>query len=359
MSAMRSGRVNLPNRCYHLISRVAHRAFFLDEGERAWLVGLIRRVARFSGVDVLAYSVMSNHFHLFVYIGYPEPLGDAEIVRRIAALYSDVRFELVMKKWNELAREPGSSAFRRYRESFLRRMWSASEFMKTLKQHYTMSFNGRRGHHGTMWESRYRVRVKDPGEFGVMMAESGYVDANPVNARLVDWPDKYEWCSYAAACAGDETARAGYDFVYGGKGRSWPELRSLHDVSIRHMLREREWRDSEDLELARTNRRPDRRGKCYAAGLETPGYVPQVVEVGDNVLAVRLMQLLQWEPKPPAYLRTTLGIASREYFTKAYLRPLTETGLIARTDPDHPNSPRQKYALTAEGRNRIGRAAPL
>ena len=80
---------------------------------------------------------------------------------------------------------------------------------------------------------------------------------------------------------------------------------------------------------------------------------------GDNVLAVRLMQLLQWEPKPPAYLRTTLGIASREYFTKAYLRPLTETGLIARTDPDHPNSPRQKYALTAEGRNRIGRVAPL
>ena len=153
--------------------------------------------------------------------------------------------------------------------------------------------------------------------------------------------------------------RAGYDFVYGGKGRSWPELRSLHDVSIRHMLREREWRDSEDLELARTNRRPDRRGKCYAAGLETPGYVPQVVDVGDNVLAVRLMQLLQWEPKPPAYLRTTLGIASREYFTKAYLRPLTETGLIARTDPDHPNSPRQKYALTAEGRNRIGRVAPL
>ena len=171
MSAMRSGRVNLPNRCYHLISRVAHRAFFLDEGERTWLVGLIRRVARFSGVDVLAYSVMSNHFHLFVYIGYPEPLGDAEIVRRIAALYSDVRFELVMKKWNELAREPGSSAFRR------------------------------------------------------------------------------------------ETARAGYDFVYGGKGRSWPELRSLHDVSIRHMLREREWRDSEDLELARTNRRPGRRGR--------------------------------------------------------------------------------------------------
>ena len=31
---MRKSRVNLPNWCYHLISRVAHRAFFLDDGER-------------------------------------------------------------------------------------------------------------------------------------------------------------------------------------------------------------------------------------------------------------------------------------------------------------------------------------
>ena len=356
---MRLCRVNLPDRCYHLISRVAHRAFFLDEEERTRLVDLIRRAARFSGVRLLAYSVMSNHFHVFVYIGRPESLSDAEIVRRISALYSDARFGQVMKKWNEFAKKPGSPSFRRYRESFLRRMWNASEFMKTLKQHYTMSFNGRRDHHGTMWESRYRVRGKDLCECGMMMAESGYVDANPVNAGVAEWPDKYEWCSYAAACGGDETARSGYDFVYGGHGRSWPELKELHDISIRQMLKEREWKDSEDVELARANKRPDRRGKSYAAGIETPGYIPQVVEKGDNVLAVRLLQLLQWEPKSPAYLRTTLGMASREYFTKAYLRPLMEAGLIERGDPDHPHSPQQKYVLAKEGKKRIERVAPL
>ena len=93
--------------------------------------------------------------------------------------------------------------------------------------------------------------------------------------------------------------------------------------------------------------------------IETPGHIPQVVAKGDNVRAVRLMQLLQWEPKSPAYLRTTLGIASREYFTKAYLRPLMETGLIERSDPVHPNSPQQKYALTKDGKRRIERVAPL
>ena len=35
---MRRCRVNLPNRCYHLISRVAHRVYFRDEDERTCLV---------------------------------------------------------------------------------------------------------------------------------------------------------------------------------------------------------------------------------------------------------------------------------------------------------------------------------
>ena len=74
---MRKSRVNLPNRCYHLISRVAHRAFFLDDGERTRLVDLVRRGSRFSGVKLLAYGVMSNHFHVFVYIGHPGNGGQA------------------------------------------------------------------------------------------------------------------------------------------------------------------------------------------------------------------------------------------------------------------------------------------
>ena len=39
---MRRCRVNRPNRCYRLISRVAHRAFSLDDGERTRLA--VRRV---------------------------------------------------------------------------------------------------------------------------------------------------------------------------------------------------------------------------------------------------------------------------------------------------------------------------
>ena len=41
---MRKSRVVEQNRCYHLVSRLAHRAFFLDDEEKDCAVALMRRV---------------------------------------------------------------------------------------------------------------------------------------------------------------------------------------------------------------------------------------------------------------------------------------------------------------------------
>jgi len=41
---MRKNRVVEQNRCYHLVSRLAHRAFFLDDGEKGFESSLIRGV---------------------------------------------------------------------------------------------------------------------------------------------------------------------------------------------------------------------------------------------------------------------------------------------------------------------------
>ena len=45
---MRKNRVVEQNRCYHLVSRLAHRAFFLDDEEKDRAVALMRsdQVAR-------------------------------------------------------------------------------------------------------------------------------------------------------------------------------------------------------------------------------------------------------------------------------------------------------------------------
>ena len=53
---MRKNRVVEQNRCYHLVSRLAHRAFFLDDEEKDRAVALMRRVE--AGVQVsMSYCI--------------------------------------------------------------------------------------------------------------------------------------------------------------------------------------------------------------------------------------------------------------------------------------------------------------
>ena len=62
MRVMRALRNFKPDRCYHLISRIANRACYLTDEERTRFVERLWRVAKFSGIEVLAYCFMSNHF---------------------------------------------------------------------------------------------------------------------------------------------------------------------------------------------------------------------------------------------------------------------------------------------------------
>ena len=130
---MRKNRVIEHNRCYHLVSRLAHRAFFLDDEEKDRAVALMRRVEEFSGVVVLAYAFMSNHFHIFIYVPSAEEIGEGEILRRIRVLYRDASLSQVVATWNRLKTEEQElfkrarptkkyvSRFEAYKSSFVRR----------------------------------------------------------------------------------------------------------------------------------------------------------------------------------------------------------------------------------------------
>ena len=67
---MRKNRVIEQNRCYHLVSRLAHRAFFLDDEEKDRAVALMRRVeagvqASMSYCINRAVSISSDPFDPF------------------------------------------------------------------------------------------------------------------------------------------------------------------------------------------------------------------------------------------------------------------------------------------------------
>lgn len=351
---MRKNRFIGQDRCYHLVSRLAHRAFFLDDEEKDRAVALMRRVEEFCGVVVLAYAFMSNHFHIFVYVPKAEEIDEAEVMRRIRALYRDASLAQVVATWNRLKTEERElfsrarptkkyvSRFEAYKASFVRRMWNSSEFMRTFKQHFTMSFNGRREHSGTMFEGRYHER-NHPAERPTMWRTSAYIDINAWEAGIAERPEDYRWCSFAAAAGGDRKARAGYAFMYGGGG--WQVVRGCHETSMREAM-------SEVLKAREAEKGDCRAGRGAASfrskadpQLDIPEKVGIGLARGSEKVAKRILELLADGPMRPSALREAVGIRSRVHFSRCYMTPLVEKGLVARTDPDKPMSPRQEYKL--------------
>ncbi|MFT4548460.1 MAG: putative transposase [Verrucomicrobiales bacterium] len=194
---------------YHCVSRVVDRDFKLEEHERDVFRKILRQVEAFSGVRVLTWTVLSNHFHVLAEVP-PRPAlppSDEEILERCRSLYAPEGMVVIELEFAD-AQRCGGVTLQRLRERFLTRMWNLSEFMKTLKQKFTKWFNRKHERVGTLWESRFKSVVIE-GEWNSLMKVAAYIDLNPVRAGLVDDPKDYRWCGYAEALAGETLARQG------------------------------------------------------------------------------------------------------------------------------------------------------
>ena len=83
---------------YHVIGRCVRRAFLcgLDvhtgndyRHRRAWVVERLTTLARIFAIDLCAYAIMTNHYHLVVRLDQQKAQSwdDAEVVRRWGRLF--------------------------------------------------------------------------------------------------------------------------------------------------------------------------------------------------------------------------------------------------------------------------------
>ncbi len=158
---------------FHCVSRVVDRRFVFDPAERDRFGRMLRAVEAFSGVQVLTWTMLSNHFHVVVAV--PERrtgrLPDAVLWRRMAALYTPSE----LRAWRECLEHHADPESLRRR--ITDRMEHLGEFMKTLKLRFSKGFNRRHDRTGTLWEERFRsTRVEDAPE--ALAAVCAYVDLN-------------------------------------------------------------------------------------------------------------------------------------------------------------------------------------
>ena len=88
------------------------------------------------------------------------------------------------------------------------RMYDISEFMKTLLQRLSQSYNTRHERKGTLWLGRFKSLLVQGSQFA-LSAVAAYIDLNAVRAGLVADPKDYRFCGYGEAMGGLKPARKG------------------------------------------------------------------------------------------------------------------------------------------------------
>ena len=195
------------------MSRTVNGEAWFGGREREVLRKMIWQVAEFSGVRVITYAVMKNHFHLFVEVPGERSVSDEELVRRYRILYPRPT------AWQPMSADvlaehlaSGSSEGRDLRKALLGRMHDISYLMKTLKQRFSIWFNGSRERFGPVWADRFKSVLVE-GDRWALRTVAAYIDLNAVRAGLVKDPKDYRFCGYGEAVGGGRLARAGLSIV--------------------------------------------------------------------------------------------------------------------------------------------------
>ncbi len=190
---------------YHCVTRVVGGAMLFDNQAKEKLREQLWYVAKFCGVEILTYCIMTNHFHVLVRVPRRQPVHDRELLVRFSKLYGRQKgrlkaFEAVLKK--------GGMEAQAAREKLLARMGDVSLFIKELKQRFTNWYNRTYHRYGTLWAERFKsVLIED--SVVCLSTLAAYLDLNPVRAGLVEDPKDYGYCGYAEAVGGMVEARAG------------------------------------------------------------------------------------------------------------------------------------------------------
>jgi putative transposase len=244
LAGMRKRRFKRPaeeSAVYHVVTRTVNGMFMFADADKEMLRRMLWLVAEFSGVGVLTYCLLSNHFHVLVRVPAKAAMSDEELVRRYRTLYPKGRAgRRPLSGHHALEEDPGATVesvlalggpdAETLRTALVRRMGDVSEFMKTLKARFTIWYNHTHSRYGTLWAERFKsVLIEDDGF--ALSTVAAYIDLNPVRAGLVQDPRDYRWCGYGEALGeGSAHIRAGLGSVV--TGPDWDAVLSTYRMIL-------------------------------------------------------------------------------------------------------------------------------
>jgi REP element-mobilizing transposase RayT len=145
----RATRIEFDGACYHVMSRgVARMRTFLDDDDRRAFLEILGQLVGRSALEVHAFCLMPNHYHMLV---------------------QTPRAEL-------------------------------SRWMRHVNGDYVRRFNVRHRRVGHLWQGRYKAILVEEGSY--LRECSRYIHLNPNRAKITRPAERYRWSSYRSYVGG-------------------------------------------------------------------------------------------------------------------------------------------------------------
>lgn len=188
---------------YHCINRCVRRAFLCGtdrysgqnfDHRRAWMIERLAQLTEVFTIDLCAYALMSNHYHLVLRIDTEtlDGLTDHEVALRWTTLFRGhalVQRYLACVAMDDAEKAAASHMLQEYRA----RLGDISWFMRCLNEYVARKANEEDGCKGRFWEGRFKSQALLDEK--ALLACMAYVDLNPVRAGMAETPESSDYTS--------------------------------------------------------------------------------------------------------------------------------------------------------------------
>ena len=188
---------------YHCISRCVRRAFlcgidpvtgFDFTHRRDWIVKRLKALASVFAIEICAYAVMNNHYHVVLRVckEQSDEWSDREVAERWLQLFSG---PLLARSW--VSGSPLDAVemdvVMTWVATWRQRLADLSWFMRCLNEAIARMANREDRCTGRFWEGRFKSQALLDEQ--ALLACMAYVDLNPIRAAIASTPEHSHYTS--------------------------------------------------------------------------------------------------------------------------------------------------------------------
>ena len=188
---------------YHCISRCVRRAWLCGadpysgqsfEHRRQWVLERMRELVEIFAIDVCAYAIMSNHYHVVLHVDAERAKAwtDKQVIEQWMRLYKG---HMLADRYlaGDMMSKAEWAALSELIEKWRLRLYDISWFMRCMNEYLAQHANAEDQCKGRFWEGRFKSQALL--DEGALLTCMSYVDLNPIRAGLAKTPERSDFTS--------------------------------------------------------------------------------------------------------------------------------------------------------------------